>query len=54
MEVNVHVESKWTSQTGTWSEPECVKDPYLRVHSLAPVLHYGGSPDQQTPALANL
>ncbi|PSK46150.1 hypothetical protein B9Z65_5118 [Elsinoe australis] len=41
MEVNVHVESKWTSQTGTWSEPECVKDPYLRVHSLAPVLHYG-------------
>lgn len=40
-EVNGHIECRWNSETGVWSEPEFIKDPFLRVHGLAPVFHYG-------------
>ncbi|KAL1979920.1 hypothetical protein VTN96DRAFT_4986 [Rasamsonia emersonii] len=40
-EVNGHVECDYDAATGTWSAPRFVKDPYLRVHGLAPGLNYG-------------
>ncbi|KAG9258288.1 aminotransferase [Emericellopsis atlantica] len=36
-----HVESRRCAATGEWSQPVLVEDPYLRVHGLAPVFHYG-------------
>ncbi|UNI16445.1 Branched-chain-amino-acid transaminase [Purpureocillium takamizusanense] len=39
--VHGHIECRWTHETGSWSEPEFIHDPYLRVHGLSPVLHYG-------------
>ncbi|RFU80499.1 branched-chain amino acid aminotransferase ii [Trichoderma arundinaceum] len=36
-----HIESRWNQGAGTWTEPEFVGDPFLRIHGLAPVLHYG-------------
>lgn len=39
--VNGHVESRWTVETGQWSEPIFVPDPYLRIHGLSPALNYG-------------
>ncbi|KAL1962946.1 hypothetical protein VTN77DRAFT_9042 [Rasamsonia byssochlamydoides] len=41
IEVNGHVESRYSAQTGEWSAPEFVKDPYLKIHGLAPALNYG-------------
>ncbi|KAH0534190.1 hypothetical protein FGG08_007216 [Glutinoglossum americanum] len=40
-EVNGHIESHYSVKTGKWSEPEFIKDPYLRIHGLAPGLNYG-------------
>ncbi|KAH8693933.1 branched-chain amino acid aminotransferase [Talaromyces proteolyticus] len=39
--VNGHVESDYDYKTGTWSAPQFVEDPYLRIHGLAPGLNYG-------------
>ncbi|KAG9235153.1 branched-chain amino acid aminotransferase/4-amino-4-deoxychorismate lyase [Amylocarpus encephaloides] len=39
--VNGHVESRYSVQSGEWSKPTFVKDPYLRVHGLAPAFNYG-------------
>ncbi|KAI1173353.1 aminotransferase [Nemania sp. FL0916] len=40
-EVNGHVESHYTKQTGEWSEPQFVTDPILHLHGLTPALMYG-------------
>ncbi|KYK57392.1 hypothetical protein DCS_04401 [Drechmeria coniospora] len=40
-QVHAHVECRWTSEKGAWSKPEVVQDPFLRVHGLSPVFHYG-------------
>ncbi|RDL30474.1 Branched-chain-amino-acid aminotransferase TOXF [Venustampulla echinocandica] len=39
--VNGHVESRYSVETQKWSDPVFVKDPYLRVHGLAPAFNYG-------------
>ncbi|KAF7590227.1 hypothetical protein BBP40_003111 [Aspergillus hancockii] len=39
--VNGHVESTFSMETGTWTAPRFVADPYLRIHGLAPALNYG-------------
>ncbi|KAF2175158.1 branched-chain amino acid aminotransferase II [Zopfia rhizophila CBS 207.26] len=41
IQVNGHIQSRWSRETGIWSEPEFIQDPFLRVHGLAPVFHYG-------------
>ncbi|EKG18858.1 hypothetical protein MPH_03874 [Macrophomina phaseolina MS6] len=38
---NGHVESRYTVSTGSWSTPQLVADPFLRVHGLAPAFNYG-------------
>ncbi|MCJ1282187.1 hypothetical protein MMC26_001510 [Xylographa opegraphella] len=38
---NGHIESRYSPQTGIWSVPKLINDPYLRVHGLAPALNYG-------------
>ncbi|EFW99699.1 branched-chain amino acid aminotransferase [Grosmannia clavigera kw1407] len=40
-EVNGHVESHYTKETGQWSAPVFVEDPYVRIHGMAPALNYG-------------
>ncbi|CAD6504541.1 BgTH12-00050 [Blumeria graminis f. sp. triticale] len=40
-EVNGHVECRYSAQSGTWSPPKFVRDPYLRLHGMAPGLNYG-------------
>ncbi len=40
-EVNGHIESHYSKQTGKWSAPKFVTDPYLRIHGMAPALNYG-------------
>ncbi|KAK3393348.1 aminotransferase [Podospora didyma] len=40
-EVNGHVESHYSVQTGKWSPPTFVADPYMRIHGMAPALNYG-------------
>ncbi|GAB7353284.1 hypothetical protein MBLNU459_g3788t1 [Dothideomycetes sp. NU459] len=40
-EVNGHIESTYTKSTGKWAAPAFVKDPYLRIHGMAPGLNYG-------------
>ena len=39
--VNGHIESHYSVKTGKWSEPIFVRDPFLRVHGMAPALNYG-------------
>ena len=39
--VNGHVESHYSVKTKQWSEPEFIRDPFLRIHGLAPGLNYG-------------
>lgn len=39
--VNGHIESRYTKETKEWSEPVFVKDPFIRIHGLAPALNYG-------------
>lgn len=39
--VNGHIESYYSVNTGKWSEPQFVADPYLRIHGMAPALNYG-------------
>ncbi|KAI9848832.1 MAG: putative secondary metabolism biosynthetic enzyme [Sclerophora amabilis] len=39
--VNGHAESHYSINTGEWSDPEFVQDPYLRIHGLSPALNYG-------------
>ncbi|OJJ42480.1 hypothetical protein ASPZODRAFT_137282 [Penicilliopsis zonata CBS 506.65] len=39
--VNGHMESSYSVETGEWSAPKFVADPFLRVHGLAPALNYG-------------
>lgn len=40
-EVNGHIESHYSLETGQWTDPEFVEDPYLRIHGMAPALNYG-------------
>ncbi|KAK7555886.1 aminotransferase [Phyllosticta citricarpa] len=40
-EVNGHIECHYSKQTGQWSEPEFVQDPFMRIHGMAPGLNYG-------------
>ena len=40
-EVNGHIECHYSTKTGSWSTPEFVTDPFLRIHGLAPGLNYG-------------
>lgn len=40
-EVNGHIESHYSKATGVWSKPVFVKDPYIRMHGMAPALNYG-------------
>ncbi|KAF2265594.1 branched-chain-amino-acid aminotransferase [Lojkania enalia] len=40
-EVAGHIESHYSTQTGQWTEPIFVEDPYLRIHGMAPGLNYG-------------
>ncbi|KAL1893808.1 hypothetical protein Cpir12675_003964 [Ceratocystis pirilliformis] len=40
-EVNGHVESTYSATTGKWSPLKFVKDPYMRIHGMAPALNYG-------------
>lgn len=39
--VNGHIESHYSVNTGKWTDPEFVEDPFLRIHGLAPGLNYG-------------
>ncbi|KAI1613401.1 branched-chain-amino-acid aminotransferase 5 [Exophiala viscosa] len=39
--VNGHVEATFTVESGSWSAPRLVSDPYLRIHGLSPALNYG-------------
>ncbi|KAL8787401.1 MAG: hypothetical protein Q9195_007776 [Heterodermia aff. obscurata] len=41
VEVNGHIESIYSTQTGHWSTPTFVADPYIRVHALSSSLNYG-------------
>lgn len=36
-----HVESHYSKETGEWSAPTFVEDPFLRIHGMAPGLNYG-------------
>lgn len=40
-EVAGHVESTYSKQTGKWTAPVFVEDPFLRIHGMAPGLNYG-------------
>ncbi|GJC94725.1 subgroup IV aminotransferase [Colletotrichum higginsianum] len=40
-ENNGHVELHYSTSTQIWGEQHLVKDPYMRVHGLAPGLNYG-------------
>ncbi|KAF2015722.1 branched-chain amino acid aminotransferase II [Aaosphaeria arxii CBS 175.79] len=40
-EVAGHVESTYSKQTGKWTAPTFVEDPFLRIHGMAPGLNYG-------------
>jgi branched-chain amino acid aminotransferase len=35
------VESHYSVETGKWTEPVFVEDPFLRIHGMAPALNYG-------------
>lgn len=39
--VNGHVESRYHASTKTWSPPQFIADPHIRVHGLCPGLNYG-------------
>lgn len=39
--VNGHIESTYSVQTGKWTPPKFVEDPFLRLHGMAPGLNYG-------------
>ncbi|KAI5358325.1 Putative aminotransferase class IV, branched-chain amino acid aminotransferase II [Septoria linicola] len=40
-EVNGHVESTYSTKTGSWTAPKFIRDPFLRLHGMAPGLNYG-------------
>ncbi|KAI9734450.1 MAG: hypothetical protein M1818_006839 [Claussenomyces sp. TS43310] len=40
-EVVGHIESHYSVQTGRWTSPQIVTDPFLRIHGMAPGLNYG-------------
>lgn len=39
-EVNGHIESHFSKNSGKWTQPEFIEDPYLRIHGMAPALNY--------------
>lgn len=39
--VNGHIESKFSNATGEWAPLKFVPDPYMRIHGMAPALNYG-------------
>ncbi|KAL4768699.1 aminotransferase [Aspergillus nidulans var. acristatus] len=41
VEVNGHIESRFSPSTKTWSTPTFIADPYIRIHGLTPALNYG-------------
>ncbi|KAH0591909.1 hypothetical protein MHUMG1_10354 [Metarhizium humberi] len=40
-EVNGHVESKYSKETGQWTPLRFVASPYMNIHGMAPALNYG-------------
>lgn len=36
-----HVESHYSVETGKWTPPAFIEDPFLRIHGMAPGLNYG-------------
>ncbi|EEU40620.1 uncharacterized protein NECHADRAFT_34242 [Fusarium vanettenii 77-13-4] len=40
-EVNGHIESTYSRETGKWSPLRFVADPFMRIHGMAPALNYG-------------
>jgi branched-chain amino acid aminotransferase len=40
-EVNGHIESHYSVKTGVWTKPEFIRDPFMRIHGMAPGLNYG-------------
>ncbi|KAK9773940.1 putative Aminotransferase [Seiridium cardinale] len=40
-QVNGHIESHYSVQTGKWTAPQFVADPFIRIHGMAPALNYG-------------
>lgn len=52
-EVNGHVSSTYSKTTGQWTAPEFVRDPYLRIHGMAPALNYGQQCYEGLKALRN-
>ncbi|KAL4865745.1 hypothetical protein BDV12DRAFT_145383 [Aspergillus spectabilis] len=41
VEVNGHVECRFSTKTNTWTTPIFIPDPYIRIHGLTPGLNYG-------------
>lgn len=39
--VNGHIESHYNIQSRRWSEPEFIRDPFLKLHGLSPAINYG-------------
>lgn len=39
--VNGHIESTYSIATGQWSPLRFVRDPFMRIHGMAPALNYG-------------
>ncbi|PYI12684.1 branched-chain amino acid aminotransferase II [Aspergillus sclerotiicarbonarius CBS 121057] len=40
-DVNFHIQSTYTTSTGTWSSPQLIKSPYIPLHGMSPALNYG-------------
>ncbi|KAJ3466236.1 hypothetical protein MRS44_006894 [Fusarium solani] len=40
-EVNGHIESTYSRETGKWTPLRFVADPFMRIHGMAPALNYG-------------
>ncbi|OOF95844.1 hypothetical protein ASPCADRAFT_207182 [Aspergillus carbonarius ITEM 5010] len=40
-DVNFHIQSTYTTGTGTWSAPKLIKSPLIPLHGMSPALNYG-------------
>ncbi|KAG5917773.1 hypothetical protein E4U42_007112, partial [Claviceps africana] len=40
-EVRGHIESTYSHSTGQWTPLRFVRDPFMRIHGMAPALNYG-------------
>ncbi|KAL3485304.1 aminotransferase [Aspergillus germanicus] len=41
VEVNGHIECRFSRETKKWSPPKFIADPHIRLHGLTPALNYG-------------